>query len=465
MAFGFFKKKNTADIVFMNGHIYTQDHEFPWASAAACRDGRVLAVGDFEAMDEIVSEDTEVFDLNGKYMFPGFMEIHGTQILKAFEDQYLRIDPDWDLDTVLEAVGEYAQDTEQEVVFAYGYHERILADYDDPEEVHRLLDEIDADRPVVLLGISGVHCWLNTLAADIIRSAADDQGVRYVSADFILHTLAPLDFAEIELAVSECSDALSDKGITSVFPLGTPDYFSALYQGCIVAMIGESISPKQRIFSSIYLNRPFSPDLVLHKLAAARTNCIELDNLITCDFLHIALPDDENTAEFSQEALNTICLSAAERSCNIRIDAPDAASSEKAASALAFVRSKGCRNNTFILAADSEIPQTDEEMFFTTWPCGFPDESVFSHASSTAEAVDMLTLGAAEMLGVTKDFGSIEQGKRADFTIFEENPLERDLRYFSTMHASMTVIDGEIVYDLETACDDEMYDLLVSMRL
>lgn len=44
MAFGLFKKKNRADIIYMNGHIYTQDPgHCRWRRAAACKDGRVMA--------------------------------------------------------------------------------------------------------------------------------------------------------------------------------------------------------------------------------------------------------------------------------------------------------------------------------------------------------------------------------------------------------------------------------------
>ena len=53
MAFGFFKKAQTADIIFQNGHIYTHDPDFPWADAVACQDGLITAVGDFDAMEEL----------------------------------------------------------------------------------------------------------------------------------------------------------------------------------------------------------------------------------------------------------------------------------------------------------------------------------------------------------------------------------------------------------------------------
>lgn len=466
MAFGLFKKKHTADIIFSNGHVYTQDPAFPWASAVACRNGKILAVGDVEAMDEIISEDeTEIIDLKGRYLFPGFMETHGTEILKAFEDQFLTLDPVWDLDTVLEAVREYAEETDNETIFAYGYGEHILEDYEDTEEVLGLLDEIEPDRPVVILGISGVHCWLNTLASEIYQTIAEDEGMQYVSVDYILHTLSPLDYEAIERNVMESSDEMCDRGITSVFPLNTPDYFRTTYQNCLIAMIGENIPLKQRLFSSIYINRPLPPELILHKLSEARTNCSELAGIITCDFLKLEVSENEQLACFPQDSLKTVCLAAAEHGCNLHLDALDKASAEQALETFAFLRGKGCKNNTFVLAAEEGSVEADESLCLTTWPTNYLNESVYSHADSVSHAIDLLTIEAAELLGVSKEFGSIEQGKRADFTIFEENPLKKNLRYFSGMHAAMTVVDGQIVYDLDEACDEEMYDLITSMRL
>lgn len=466
MAFGLFKKKNTADIIYMNGHIYTQDPALPWATAAACKDGRVMAVGDFEGMEEITGEDTQVVDLKEQYMFPGFIEVHNTDILKAFENLYLAVDPVWDLDTVLEAVSEYAEETDREVVFGYGYGEHILADYDDPEEVQALLDEAERERPVLILGASGVHCWYNTLAAQIIEEVMENEGMTYLSADVILQILAPLDFEEVEKAVIDSANQLCDRGITSVFPLNTPEYFAAQYQDCLVALIGESYTPKQRLFSGLFINRPLMPELVVHKLSAGRTNCIELGGLITCDFLKGEINTDEELGGFSEEALRKICQAAADKGYHIHLDAVDREAAEMAAETFRHLRKKGCKNNIFVLASGISFEDDEQEgTFMTTWETDYLNASVYSHAKSVSEAIELLTTGAARLLGVSDDFGIIEQGKKADFTVFEENPLDKNLRYFSGMHASMTVVDSQIVYDLESACDEEMYDLLVSMRL
>lgn len=463
MAFGIFKKKNTADIIYMNGHIYTQDPAFPWASAVACREGKVLAVGDFEGMEEITSSETQVIDLKEKYMFPGFIDAHGTPALKVFADKYLAIDPVWDLDTVLSALADYAESFEEEVIFAYGFNENVLIDYDEAEDAHNLLDEVVKDRPVVLLGINGLHCWLNTLAADIVEEAAEDEGLQYVNADYILNTLSPFDFEEIEKDVLQNGEFLADRGITSVFNLCAPDYFSTLYQDCLITMIGESMPIKQRFISSLYINRPVNPELILHKLSAGRTNCIELAGLITFDHLKLEVGQDEEQSYFSQEALDTICLAAAEKGYHIHLDALDQESFDKAVHSFAYIREKGCKRNTLVLAGDGQADE--DECFITTWPTDYLNESVYGHCQSVSDAIDNLTIKAAEIIGRSHDLGTIEQGKIADFTVFDENPLDGTLEKFSKMHAALTVIDSQIAYDVEEACMEEMCDILLSMRL
>ncbi|MBQ6607687.1 MAG: hypothetical protein IJH69_01095, partial [Firmicutes bacterium] len=87
MAFGLFRKKETfADKVFHNAHIYTMDSGLPWAEAVAVKDGKVLTVGNYEEMQAIINEDTEVVDLDGKYMVPGFIDIHHSPVMKMMGD-------------------------------------------------------------------------------------------------------------------------------------------------------------------------------------------------------------------------------------------------------------------------------------------------------------------------------------------------------------------------------------------
>lgn len=466
MAFGFLKKNVTADIIYMNCHAYTQDPEYPWASAVACRDSEIMAVGDFEAMEDIISPDTEIVDLGDRYLFPGFIDIHSAPVLQAFDGFYCKINRDWDAADVINILADYAEDCEEEVIFGYGFHEKILHAFDSTEAAHQALDAIDSDRPILLLGESGQHCWVNSVAAAIIRTVAEDEDVEYVTTSFIMNTLSPLPLDALEKAWKKHSEALADKGFTSVFNLCAPDCFTDAYLDNILSAIGEGTGDiMQRFHGSTYVNRPFHPQMILHRLSAAKTSCIELDSLITADFAKLEVCEDDGDAAFSQEALHTICLELAEHGFHIHLDAKDRPSFDMAAQTFARLREKGYRNTTLILASPFGTDTEYADAFLAAPPTDIWENRFFEQFETAEEAIYALTLGAAELLGMSKELGSIEKGKRGDFVVFGENPLDNSVTWLAGIHADMTILDGLIVYDAEEAAADEMCDLLFSMHL
>ena len=72
--------KNTptvsADIVLINGKIYTVDDNQPWVEAVAIKDGKFMVVGSNEEVNGFNGESTELVDLAGKFMMPGLVEDH-----------------------------------------------------------------------------------------------------------------------------------------------------------------------------------------------------------------------------------------------------------------------------------------------------------------------------------------------------------------------------------------------------
>ena len=466
MAFGFFKKKVSADIIYKNGHVYTQDPDYPWATAVACKDSEILAVGDFEAMEDIMGEDTLVVDLHDRYLFPGFIDVHSAPVLQAFEGSYFKINSDWDVEPILDILADYAEEWEEDTIFGYGFHERILERYDSPQAAHAALDEIDRRRPILLLGENGHHCWMNTVAASIVQHVAEDEDIDYITTNFILNVLSPLPLDELEKAWVQHGEEMADKGFTSVFNLCAPDCFTDVYLDNILTAIGEGEGDiRQRFHGSIFVNRPFPPQLILHRLTAARTSCIELDTLVTADFAKLEVCDDEGMTAFSQDTLNTLCMEIAEHGYGIHLDAKDKASFDKAEKAFGLLRDKGYRNTPLVLASRYEPTADYEDVYLPTWPTDIWENNFFDHVGSVEEAIDALTIGAAELLGKSGSLGSIEKGKRADFVVFSENPMNSSLERFATMHADMTILDGRIVYDADEAAADEMCDLLFSMQL
>src|SRR5690242_16285296 len=66
----------TADLVFVNGAVYTVDAARSWARAVAVRDGRIIAVGSNDEVLERRSSATEVVELHGRMLLPGFQDAH-----------------------------------------------------------------------------------------------------------------------------------------------------------------------------------------------------------------------------------------------------------------------------------------------------------------------------------------------------------------------------------------------------
>ena len=482
MAFGFFKKNETADLIFHNAHIFTQDPELPWADAVACRGEKIMGAGNLEGMEALVDKHTQVIDLEGKYLFPGFIDVHRSPVLKVFDGKFLDLSECTSMEEILDAVADWAEDNpDDEIVFGYGYRDDLMPDDDAAaEEVSAddevlgsasaaLLSQACEDRPVLLLCQNCIDCWTNLAADEIIMAAAEEEVVETITVSYILNLLIPFDFEEVENDVKQEIEALSDSWFTTTLNLGTPDYFENLYQDSLIGLYNEG-EIRQRFFGSYYMNRPLMPQPLVHRLMNRRTNCLELNGLLNAETLYINLDNETSPVPFSQDALNTIVSEVSDKSFGIFIEAIGRSDLIMAYDALEHVREKGYRN-TFVIASDYAL--TQEELFersasataCKTWGTNLlSDRSIYGEISSAQGVIDQLTTEAAKIIGMQNSLGSIQSGKLADFVIFDENPLDCEVMLIPRLHASMTVLNGEIVYDSNAENDMEFYNLMMSQQ-
>ena len=82
----------SAGVVFVNGTIFTMDRSRPSAEAVAVQGDRILAVGDLKDIERLKGPDTQVVDLAGRTMLPGFVEPH-IHYTMAFLDSWLDLSP------------------------------------------------------------------------------------------------------------------------------------------------------------------------------------------------------------------------------------------------------------------------------------------------------------------------------------------------------------------------------------
>ena len=65
-----------ADVIFVNGKIWTVDKAKPSAEAVAVLNGRILSVGSGSEIRKLAGAQTRIVDLKGKCMLPGFIDNH-----------------------------------------------------------------------------------------------------------------------------------------------------------------------------------------------------------------------------------------------------------------------------------------------------------------------------------------------------------------------------------------------------
>lgn len=158
---------DAADLVLHNGAIYTVNENQPWAEAIAIKDGVISYVGDDVGVERFIGEETQVVDLDGNMVMPGFQDPH-LHVLEAGVNENLCLVPEFgDPREYIDHVRDCAEDQRgKDWVFAAGADMRYLLEFSRlPIDI---LDEAVPDRPVLVLDNLGHGAWLNSLAMEAV---------------------------------------------------------------------------------------------------------------------------------------------------------------------------------------------------------------------------------------------------------------------------------------------------------
>ena len=154
-----------ADLVFHNGAIYTVNEAQPWAEAVAVQDGVIVYVGEDDAVESWIGENTVVVDLNGRMLMPGFQDVHLHVVEAGINQNLCLFRPSASGDAYArDVVNCAAQQTDSEWVRGAGVNMSTLLDQSlFPID---LLDNVVPDRPVLILDDLGHGAWANTSAME-----------------------------------------------------------------------------------------------------------------------------------------------------------------------------------------------------------------------------------------------------------------------------------------------------------
>ncbi len=173
-----------ADMIFTHGNIYTgvpgasSFHEIQRAEALAVRDGRVLAVGKTADLMKHKGPSTQVIDLGGRFVMPGFNDAHVHLANGGFAKQEVDLEGTKSLDDFRKRVREKVEATKPgEWIVGRGWDHTMWPVKELPSRWD--LDEVAPNTPVFLVRVDLHIAVANTKAlklASITVASKDPQG-------------------------------------------------------------------------------------------------------------------------------------------------------------------------------------------------------------------------------------------------------------------------------------------------
>ena len=174
--------QSSADLVLVNGKIYTVDNTRPFTSALAVRGGRVLFVGsDIEAR-ALAKASTSVIDLHGATVLPGFVDAHAHLLGLGNMLRRVNVAGSTSYDEVIERVKAWSKDVKPgEWIVGRGWDQNRWQSKDFP--TNEALSRAFPNNPVAITRVDGHALLANARAMEVARvsaGTADPEGGRII---------------------------------------------------------------------------------------------------------------------------------------------------------------------------------------------------------------------------------------------------------------------------------------------
>jgi predicted amidohydrolase YtcJ len=160
-----------ADLVFKGGQVYTMDASRSWAQAVAVKEGRIVYVGTDTGVQSWIGPGTEVVDLVGKMLLPGFHDSHVHPASGGLELLQCDLNQARSSEEVFQRIADYsAKHKNLDWIVGGGWQMPIFpAGQPNREQLDRLIP----DRPAFITSSDAHTAWVNSKA---LESANIDAG-------------------------------------------------------------------------------------------------------------------------------------------------------------------------------------------------------------------------------------------------------------------------------------------------
>lgn len=254
-----------ADIVFINGEVITVNQKNEVAEALAINGDRISAVGTNQEIKVFIGEETNVIDLQGKSLLPGFIDSHihlilygVNQLAVSCKAEHIKsVD-----DLLIDLKKKVSTIPKGEWIRAWGFNETAVKEKRYPTIAE--LDAISTDHPIIVNRTCSHISVVNSRALEIARIDENSEnptggiiekdgagritGKLIETANMIMADRASYSERELLKAVKIASEHFIEAGITSIHEAGAhgPESFRLMQQAIknkdirvrIYAMVG-----------------------------------------------------------------------------------------------------------------------------------------------------------------------------------------------------------------------------------
>lgn len=153
------QQREVADLIIINGRVFTVDESNPEAEAIAVKGEKIIAVGSTKEIKTYAAESTQVIDASGKLILPGFNDAHV---------HFGPLDPDFvelryitDRNIITQRVKEQvAKSYKGQLISGGHWDHELFSDRKWPSK--ELIDPVSPDNPVILDRADGHSVLVNS---------------------------------------------------------------------------------------------------------------------------------------------------------------------------------------------------------------------------------------------------------------------------------------------------------------
>ena len=252
----------TPETVYVNGRVYTQDKDLPWAQALITHGDKIVFVGSTQDALHYAAGDSKLVDLQGQFVMPGIIDAHTHPgLIGIWADLSGLEAPAGENETPVETDRMPSKPKEATLAWLQQYvddHPYILiisqAAWDVaaylPHGPHkRDLDGISRTKPILLYDNSGHSSWVNSaflrllgidrntpdVSKNLSHFVRDENGEptgwvkEFALMPYMGASLVP-DADELKDRLLQYLNYMSSKGITTLWDAGNFSMDDAVYQ-------------------------------------------------------------------------------------------------------------------------------------------------------------------------------------------------------------------------------------------